>query len=93
MENSRKKQQREPGIQVSVALSSDGAASLTISDTGSAIPSAAVESLFRAPVANTRGGGLGIGLYQAFKQAEQAGYELSLAANLAGGVRFVLRKA
>ena len=74
-------------------ISSDGAATLTIIDTGSAIPSAAVESLFRAPVANSRGGGLGIGLYQAFKQAEQAAYTLSLAANVAGEVRFALRKA
>ena len=93
LENCRKKQQREPGIHVSVALSSDRVATLTITDTGSAIPSAAVESLFRAPVANTRGGGLGIGLYQAFKQAEQAGYVLSLAMNIAGQVRFALRRA
>ena len=75
-----------------MALSSDRAATLTITDTGSAIPSAAVESLFRAPVANTRGGGLGIGLYQAFKQAEQAGYVLSLTRNIPGDVRFALRK-
>ena len=92
-ENARKKMQREPGIEVSIELSLDRAANLTITDTGSAIPSAAVESLFRAPVANSCGGGLGIGLYQAFKQAEQAGYVLSLASNVAGKVRFALRKA
>ena len=93
LENIRKKQQREPDIRVSITLAINDAAALTITDTGSAIPSAAVDSLFRAPVANSRGGGLGIGLYQAFRQAEQAGYALSLAANVAGEVRFELRKA
>ncbi len=93
LENVRKKQQREPGISVSIELLIDGSAALIISDSGSAIASAAVENLFRAPIANSRGGGLGIGLYQAFKQAEQAGYVLSLAANVAGDVRFELRPA
>ena len=94
LENTRKKQQREPDILVSIELSSaffgDVEPTLSITDTGSPIPSAAVDSLFRAPIANSRGGGLGIGLYQAFKQAEQAGYALSLASNVAGKVRFEL---
>ena len=92
LENIRKKQQREPDIGVVVELAIDDTITLNITDTGSAIPAAAVESLFRVPIANSRGGGLGIGLYQAFKQAEQAGYVLSLAANVAGEVRFVLRE-
>ncbi|MCY7387790.1 MAG: hypothetical protein LH481_06965 [Burkholderiales bacterium] len=97
LENSRKKKQREPDIAVSIALSTGSSADaevvLTIADTGSAIPSAAVDSLFNAPVANSRGGGLGIGLYQAYKQAEQAGYLLSLTANTAGDVQFALKRA
>ena len=93
LENYRKKQQREPDIGVSVVLLIDHTVTLTITDTGSAIPAAAVDNLFHAPVANSRGGGLGIGLFQAFKQAEQAGYVFSLAANMAGEVRFELRKA
>ncbi len=93
LENVRKKQQREPGISVSIELRIGHAAALIISDSGSAIASAAVDNLFRAPIANSRGGGLGIGLYQAFKQAEQAGYVLSLAANVSGDVRFELRPA
>ncbi|MBC7622858.1 MAG: hypothetical protein H7232_05695, partial [Aeromicrobium sp.] len=96
LENTRKKQQREPDILVSIELScafyGDGEQMLSITDTGSPIPSAAVDSLFRAPIANSRGSGLGIGLYQAFKQAEQAGYTLSLASNVAGEVRFALGK-
>jgi hypothetical protein len=91
LENCRKKQQRESQIQITIVLSIQDEATLTISDDGSPIPSAAVESLFHAPVANSRGGGLGIGLYQAFKQARQAGYGLSLATNVAGDVRFELR--
>ena len=93
LENIRKKLQREPDIRVSVELSIDVSTTLTIADTGSAIPAAAIENLFRAPLANSRGGGLGIGLYQAFNQATQAGYALSLAVNVAGEVRFELRNA
>ncbi len=90
LENCRKKQLREPETQISIVLTILEKATLTIRDSGSAIPSAAVESLFHAPVANSRGGGLGIGLYQAFKQAKQAGYVLSLVTNTAGDVRFEL---
>ena len=93
LENCRKKQLREPDTQISIVLTIIEKATLTITDNGSAIPSAAVESLFHAPVANSRGGGLGIGLYQAFNQARQAGYTLSLAANTAGEVRFELAQA
>ena len=92
LENCRKKQQREPNIKVAVELTIDDMAALSVSDTGSAIPSAALDDLFRAPVANSRGGGLGIGLYQAHKQAEQAGYSLTLTTNVAGDVRFLLAK-
>ena len=93
LENIRKKQRREPDIGVSIELSINATATLTITDTGSAIPIAAMDNLFRAPVTNSRGGGLGIGLYQAFKQAEQAGYVLALVTNVAGEVRFELRGA
>ena len=63
---------------------------LAITDTGSAIPLAAVDSLFRAPVPSSRRGGFGIGLFQASRQAEQAGYQLRLAENVPGRVRFEL---
>ena len=92
LENIRKKRQREPDIRVSINLLVGEAAMLVITDTGSAIPVAALENLFRAPIANSHGGGLGIGLYQAFKQAEQAGYVLALVKNVAGEVRFELRE-
>ena len=93
LENIRKKRQREPDTEVSINLLVDEGVTLVITDTGSAIPVAAVESLFRAPITNSRGGGLGIGLYQAYQQAEQAGYVLALTKNVAGEVRFELRGA
>ena len=93
LENARKKKATEPATQITVEFSADaGIPVLSITDTGSAIPSGAMEGLFRAPVANSRRGGYGIGLYQAFQQAEQAGYNLTLNGNQAGRVRFELRK-
>lgn len=90
LENFRRKRQSEPGIRAEIELSIGDGVALSIADTGSAVPPATVEQLFRAPVVGSRGG-LGIGLYQAFRQAEQAGFVLSLASNLAGEVRFALR--
>jgi hypothetical protein len=45
----------------------------------------------RAPVSSR--GGLGIGLYQAARQAEAAGYRLSLESNRDGDVCFALSGA
>jgi len=92
LENARKKKEREPEIHIAIELTCDPEPSLTIADTGSAITTGAAESLFRAPVANTRRSGLGIGLFQASKQAEQGGYVLTLAKNEPGEVIFALIK-
>jgi signal transduction histidine kinase len=92
LENARKKKDREAGIQISIEFTGGPSPALKISDSGSAIPSGGVENLFRAPVASSRRGGLGIGLYQAFRQAEQAGYEFVLSSNVPGAVTFTLRR-
>jgi signal transduction histidine kinase len=92
LENARKKKERETEIHITIEFSGESNPSLAIADTGSAIPSGAVENLFRAPVANTRRSGLGIGLFQAYRQAEQAGYELKLGLNEPGNVRFDLAR-
>lgn len=92
LENARKKKEREAEIHIVVELNCDAAPALRIADSGSAITTGAAESLFRAPVANTRRGGLGIGLYQAGRQAEQAGYALTLARNEPGEVVFALTR-
>jgi signal transduction histidine kinase len=90
LDNARKKRQSEPGIAIRVVLASGESPALSVEDTGAAIPSGALESLFTAPAAQSRRGGLGIGLFQVARQAERAGYRLSLAENRAGAVRFSL---
>ena len=56
-----------------------------------AIPPDIAASLLRAPVASSAG--LGIGLYQAARQAEASGYRLELESNRDGEVCFVLTGA
>ena len=61
---------------------------LRVCDSGSAVPPEIESRLMRAPVSSR--GGLGIGLYQAARQAEAAGYQLALEANRDGEVCFAL---
>jgi signal transduction histidine kinase len=91
LENARQKKQREPDIEISVEYSCKPSPKLSITDTGSAISSAAMENLFRAPIVDSSSSGLGIGLFQAAKQAEQEGYVLGVARNERGSVRFDLQ--
>ena len=93
LENARKKKLAEPSIAITVEITpvANGAV-LSITDTGSAIPSGAVDDLFHSPIANSRRGGYGIGLFQAFRQAAEQGYALVLASNRPGEVRFELRR-
>ncbi len=92
LENARRKKEREPDIRIIIELETEPAPALAIIDTGTPVPALAVEGLFRAPVVHSRRGGLGIGLYQASKQAETLGFELLLASNVPGEIRFELRK-
>jgi hypothetical protein len=94
LENARRKKLVEHSLRIRVELAAEaGKPSLIIADTGSAIPAGAIDGLLRSPVANSRRGGYGIGLYQAFQQAQKQGYELTLASNQPGDVRFELRAA
>jgi signal transduction histidine kinase len=90
LENARQKRQREPDIEISVEYSDNPSPSLSITDTGSAISNAAMEKLFHAPIVGTPTSGLGIGLFQAAKQAEQEGFGLGVEGNEIGCVRFAL---
>jgi signal transduction histidine kinase len=77
--------------QVSVTFQcADGAAQATVNDNGAAIDAELVRRLFRGPVASDTG--LGIGLYQAARQAQLCGYELVLSENRAGAVTFTLKR-
>ena len=55
---------------------------------GEALPAEIAASVLRAPVSSR--GGLGIGLYQAARQAEASGYRLALESNRDGEVCFAL---
>jgi signal transduction histidine kinase len=77
-------------LRVEVTLEHDGRRiALRVKDSGSAVPDAIESQLLRGPVPSERG--LGIGLYQAARQAEAAGYSLSLEANRDGEVCFALQ--
>lgn len=85
LQNALAKRQREPGLKLGVAFV-DGC--LTVSDDGTAIPPVRAKVLLNEPVDSEDG--LGIGLYQAARQAEGVGYCLSLSENRPGGVAFTL---
>ena len=94
LENARKKKLAEQSMEIAVEIAVAANNSvLSITDTGSAIPNGAAGELCRSPIANSRRGGYGIGLFQAFRQAAEQGYTLALAINRLGEVRFELRKA
>jgi len=84
--NALAKRAGEPGIRVRVSLVEEA---LRVSDSGAAVPSSMATSLMRSPIASTSG--LGIGLYQAARQAHEAGYQLALETNRDGEVCFALR--
>jgi len=90
IENARKKREKEPSIRIVAELLSGDTPSLTVTDSGSAIPTPAQQELFKAPVSGQRGSGFGIGLFQAARQAHDAGYDFTVDRNETGCVRFKL---
>jgi len=90
IDNACKKRQREPGISVTVTLAVEPF-SLSVSDSGSAIPSGVAQQLLNTVVSSENG--LGVGLYQVARWATQSGYRLELSENKTGKVTFRLAKA
>lgn len=90
LQNAIEKAKQEREIQIQVELNHGDNVCVEVSDTGSAIPKPVAQQLFSKRIKSENG--LGIGLYQAAKQAEQAGYTLSLVENQTGEVRFRLSK-
>jgi signal transduction histidine kinase len=86
--NALAKRTAERGTRVRVSLACGGRIVLRVRDSGSAVPAETENTLLRAPVDSTSG--LGIGLYQAARQAEAGGYQLALESNLDGDVCFAL---
>ena len=91
LRNAIAKRAVDPAVGVRVSLDCAGGLALRVCDTGSAVPGEIASSLMRAPVSSR--GGLGIGLYQAARQAELAGFRLALESNRDGEVCFALRGA
>ena len=90
IQNALRKRVGQPDVAVRVELESQPHPCLTVCDSGEAVPPEVRDKLFHAPVSNYDG--LGIGLYQASKQAASVGYRLELAGNRDGEVCFSLMK-
>lgn len=87
--NAADKHLREPAIQVEVQLGrNDAGFELIFCDDGSAMADSVASSLFLGPVSSESG--YGIGLYNAARYAQAAGYRLELTENRAGRVCFRL---
>ena len=86
--NALRKRQENKSVNISVRLECAGQITLSVCDSGAAAPEAVAAHLFDAPVGSEHG--LGIGLYQAARQAAQLGYTLRLASNRDGEVCFTL---
>jgi signal transduction histidine kinase len=86
--NALVKRSSERETRVKVTLACGEQVVLRVADTGSAVPPEVEARLLRAPVSSR--GSLGIGLYQAARQAEAAGFLLALEANVDGQVSFSL---
>lgn len=91
LQNAIKKRGMEQGVTIRAHFAPAQGGALRVLDSGSAMPTEVAAKLFDAPVASHTG--LGIGLYQAARQAEQLGYRLRVAQNAAGQVGFELRMA
>lgn len=91
LQNAIKKRGAESSIVIRAQFAPAQGGALQVQDSGRAMPAEVAAKLFEAPVASHTG--LGIGLYQAARQAEQLGYRLRVAQNAVGQVGFELRLA
>lgn len=96
LDNALRKRQLEADITIKVEMrvgqkgtQNDSVLSIVVSDSGQPIPGERLANLLHAVVVSQQG--LGIGLYQAAKWAEQLGYKLELLSNQRGKVSFELR--
>ena len=91
LRNAIAKRAVDPAVRVRISLQADERLVLRVCDTGAPVPEEIAPGLMRAPVSSR--GGLGIGLYQAARHAEESGYALTLAENRDGEVCFLLSRA
>ena len=89
LENLREKAQLTTDMEIVISLVTDGwNTSLTLCDNGSKVPDDKARHILHEPLKSDSG--LGIGLYQAARQAEALGYTLALSSNQDGKVCFEL---
>lgn len=89
LDNAFRKCQSEPNLKITIALQLSPLR-ISVTDSGTPVPEKFASKLLRGVIVSE--GGLGIGLYQAARWAEQLGYSLVLASNQAGNVCFELRE-
>lgn len=87
LDNALRKRQFHPGIGITVELRAEPLR-IAVCDSGDTIPEAVTANLLRGVVVSENG--LGVGLYQAARWAEQLGCRLTLISNQAGKVCFEL---
>ncbi|MDP1523782.1 MAG: ATP-binding protein [Methylotenera sp.] len=88
LHNALEKAKLEANTLIKVSLMPSSHFCLEVTDTGSAIPDSVVERLFKSHISSKNG--LGVGLFHAAQQANNAGYQLTLVDNRDGEVRFRL---
>lgn len=89
LENARFKGQIDPDLEITVSLFTDDTnIKLSVCDSGESIPPEKIGKLFEQPLDSDSG--LGIGLYQAGRQAELNDFQLKLVHNEKGRVCFQL---
>jgi signal transduction histidine kinase len=92
LQNALQKRASGPAIEIRVDLvCRNGRIEFSVTDGGAPMDAEAASRLFDWPLPSHHG--LGIGLYQAARQAEALGYRLRLAENREGCVRFALLNA
>jgi len=87
LDNALRKRQTEQDIRIAVKIDTEPLC-LTVCDSGDAIAEVIAANLLRRVVVTENG--LGIGLYQSARWAEQQGYRLTLLSNQRGNVCFEL---
>ena len=86
--NALAKRQVNPVLSIQVRMEWNGKLALSVTDNGPPVPGGIASKLFLGPVPSSRG--LGVGLYQASRQAHSLGFTLTLAKNTHSSVSFVL---
>jgi len=86
--NALRKRQSEPWVSVEARLVLQPTLALSVIDSGRPAPDHVARNLFQSPINSDSG--LGVGLYQAARQAARMGFQLSLADNLPGQVEMCL---